>query len=393
MPATIEIPTTRPGRTLTLSAFPDGSDTAAFTEVALTEASNRPGVYSFSNDTATGLHLLIAYDDTTPVWQAWAVLETSGVIVAADSRSEALYLDASVSSRSTFDHVTDKVTVAANEDKTGYGLAADQAVNVTRVNGNAVSSVDDFKIDATGIRSALGMSAANLDSQLDAIGDLIADVDDHLTEQDEAIEGIEGDIAADSAKISDIHGKLPTATYLAGSDNDDGSISVIIGEEAVDDIAIAIRESISETGVGLSDEALARIAGTVIRFVPPAWNGVAWDKPIVIGDSYTGALRLKMHVQDWSGDSPIEDAASITFVGKRNVDGTVVNFSFDVPVEGVSTEAGVTTILIPLTSEQTSSIAAGKYECNLIVKWIDGEEEVFHSLFASGFNQIFRERP
>lgn len=129
MPATIEIVTTRPGRTLTMSAFPDGSDTAAITGEELTEAGNRSGLYTYSNTTATGLHLLILYDSSTPIWQAWAVLATTGSITASESREDALLRQSLTST---------------GIDKTDYALtSAYDAAKTAAAPGAEMALVDD----------------------------------------------------------------------------------------------------------------------------------------------------------------------------------------------------------------------------------------------------------
>ena len=51
-------------------------------------------------------------------------------------------------------------TVTTNSDKTGYSLAADQAVNVTKVAGSAVTGVNDFKADVSGLALAGEADAA-----------------------------------------------------------------------------------------------------------------------------------------------------------------------------------------------------------------------------------------
>lgn len=47
--------------------------------------------------------------------------------------------------------VTNPVTVGTNNDKNGYGLAADQAVNVTKVGGVTVSGPNDLKANVSGL--------------------------------------------------------------------------------------------------------------------------------------------------------------------------------------------------------------------------------------------------
>lgn len=83
--------------TPTVSLYPDGSDTAAETGTSATEATNRKGTYTFSNATATGLHLIILISSATQRWYGWAVLATSGNIVAYDTRAEAIRMQATAS--------------------------------------------------------------------------------------------------------------------------------------------------------------------------------------------------------------------------------------------------------------------------------------------------------
>ncbi len=52
-------------------------------------------------------------------------------------------------------------TVTTNSDKSGYSLAADQAVNVTKVAGSVVSGVDDFKANVSGLATSAEITALN----------------------------------------------------------------------------------------------------------------------------------------------------------------------------------------------------------------------------------------
>lgn len=88
MASTIECNGVPTGLTLTASFFADGSDTATQTGVSATEATNRKTTYSFSANT-TGLHLIHLKSGSNVVWTGWAILATSGTIIASDSREGA----------------------------------------------------------------------------------------------------------------------------------------------------------------------------------------------------------------------------------------------------------------------------------------------------------------
>lgn len=76
------------GLTLTATVFPDGSDTAAETGTACTEATNRKSVYTFATS-ASGLHLIHLKSGSNVVWSGWAYLASTGTINTYDSRLEA----------------------------------------------------------------------------------------------------------------------------------------------------------------------------------------------------------------------------------------------------------------------------------------------------------------
>ena len=60
-----------------------------------------------------------------------------------------------VGAKHDFDLDSPTVTVATNNDKTGYQLAANQAVNTTQVAGTAVSGPDDLKADVSNLDAAV----------------------------------------------------------------------------------------------------------------------------------------------------------------------------------------------------------------------------------------------
>ena len=88
MAATIILSDLPTGQSLTVDVYPDGSDTAAASAVALTEATNRKTVYSYSSATLTGLHRLLVKLGSVVIGSRWAVLATTGVIEAWSDRGQ-----------------------------------------------------------------------------------------------------------------------------------------------------------------------------------------------------------------------------------------------------------------------------------------------------------------
>lgn len=88
MAATVECHTGSFGLTATATLFADGSDTAAASGVAATEATNRKGCYTFSNSSLNGIYRvnLIASGQTNPFWFGWAALSTGGTLLCDNDR-------------------------------------------------------------------------------------------------------------------------------------------------------------------------------------------------------------------------------------------------------------------------------------------------------------------
>lgn len=90
MSATLEVPLGIHGLDITVSLFPDGSDTPASSNVALTEATNRSGLYTATVAGLTGLHLaIIKFTTDVVLGQGWVLMSPTGVCVAEESRSSA----------------------------------------------------------------------------------------------------------------------------------------------------------------------------------------------------------------------------------------------------------------------------------------------------------------
>jgi hypothetical protein len=244
MPATIEIPTTRPGRTFTLSAFPDGSDTAALTSVPLTESGTRPGVYSFSNDTATGLHLLIAYDNGTPVWQSWAVLGTDGVIVASETREAAIL---------------------------AQGLTSNGEVPIA-------ASVRDTILNAIGtpLQSDDYVAPPTVETIRDAVWSAVTRT---LTEID-----------IDQAAIAESIASTVSAA-LVGSALSSNDVQQLRYQLGLDGPASAPSSATPHLTLGLSTASLQQLlALKQIRVSVPTLIGNELNQPLVQGDNYSAAL-------------------------------------------------------------------------------------------------------
>ena len=139
----------------------DDAGTYRFTENALEQAPSGTGstpqqIWEYATRTITGG----AYNGTPPsatdiATAVWAngtrSLTTFGTLVA----------DTAVAVWATVARTITGGTVTTNNDKTGYSLAADQAVNVTKVAGSAVTGVNDFKADVTGIATSAEVTALN----------------------------------------------------------------------------------------------------------------------------------------------------------------------------------------------------------------------------------------
>lgn len=117
---------------------------------------------------------LTDYDPPTKAELDSAFTEIKGATWAAGTdtleairdRGDAAWTTADTSGLSTFDPGTDTVTVGTNNDKTGYSISG----SITTLDG-----LND--LDAAGVRSAVGLSSANLDTQLSTIDTNVDDLE------------------------------------------------------------------------------------------------------------------------------------------------------------------------------------------------------------------------
>ncbi len=160
-----------------------------------------------------------------------------------------------------------------------------------------------------------------------------------------------------------------------------------IPPEAVDEIAEQVIGGLGD-GVNISDAGVARLAGTITKWVQPTWSGRGFDKALVVGASYTGDLAPKLVITDWSGAS-VADATSLILVARRTSGTEVASLEFSLsPQDDVTVSGETTTVHITLTAEQTQSVAAGVYHADLIGEWSNGER---HAMVPDGFRVSFRE--
>lgn len=86
MAATLVIPVGITGLTLTCDLFPDGSDTAAASAQAMTEATNRLGYYTASITGLTGLHFVNIKKSSVVIGYGYVVMASAGTVYLMDDR-------------------------------------------------------------------------------------------------------------------------------------------------------------------------------------------------------------------------------------------------------------------------------------------------------------------
>jgi hypothetical protein len=155
--------------------------------------------------------------------QTWSTLDGAAVRSAVGLSSASLDAQLStltgVADAILADTGTDGVIVATNNDKTAYGLA-DGAITAATIAADAISQMQSglSTLDAGGVRSAVGLDSANLDTQLGAIGSTVDALPDTLS----TIAGyLDTEIAAIKAKTDTLPaspaatGDMPSASAIA----------------------------------------------------------------------------------------------------------------------------------------------------------------------------------
>ena len=238
-----------PGQTITARLFAAGSDTVVQTASAVTEATNRDGVYSATfTDAAAGLYKIIATNAggtllaqwwvdltlTTATFQSYempvsvmqsglSTLDAAGVRSAvgmasanldtqiADLPTVAEFEARTLLAAAYFDPTLDTVTVGTNNDKTGYSLA------VTPPTAAAVA--DAVWDEATSGHTTLGTyggqvvrsTNSNVTVQITGSNHIAADV--HEFQAD-----VLTSAATDATFVAEVQSGLATSAALATVD-------------------------------------------------------------------------------------------------------------------------------------------------------------------------------
>ena len=198
------------GQTITAKLFAAGSDTVVQTASAVTEATNRAGVYSATfTDVAAGLYRLIATDAGGTLLAQWWVGLT---LTTATFQAYEMPISVMQSGLSTFDAAADAVTVGTNGDKTGYSLA------VTPPTAAAVA--DAVWDEATSGHTTAGTyggqvvrsTNSNVEVQVTGSNHIAADV--HEFQAD-----VLTSAATDATFVSEVQSGLATSAALATVDS------------------------------------------------------------------------------------------------------------------------------------------------------------------------------
>ena len=147
---------------------------------------------------------------------------------------------------------TARVTVGANNDKTGYSLAADQAVNTTKINGSDATATIDARI-----QKVMGTAKVTVGSNADKTGySLAADQAVDTTK----INGSDATATID-ARIQAVMG---TSKVTVGASNDKTGYSMAINQSAVTIGTVNIADSINKIeGTDATDVLDAQFEGVL----------------------------------------------------------------------------------------------------------------------------------
>lgn len=173
MAATLEFPIGIHSLTVTASLFADASDTvvAACSSAAMSEATNRTGMYTVAVTGLTGLYFAIAQVSGTDIAIGWVMMTTSGTCTICESRSAALALPNTActtnASLVTSGTGTDQISVGTGRVDIGKllgtawlapGTAGTPDVNSKLVGGTAQTGGDIYAYLTTN----LGLLGANI---------------------------------------------------------------------------------------------------------------------------------------------------------------------------------------------------------------------------------------
>lgn len=259
-----------------------------------------------------------------------------------------------------------------------------------QVDANALSGGGG--LDAAGVRTAIGMASANMDTQL---GNIQIGVD--------GISVSASPTLLQTTTIATLTSQTSFTLTAGAPDNDayNTAIAIIVDQatstqKTVVNISdyigstrtVTLSESpkfeittgdtvyiVATSKTTLTDDVVNSLTGTVTRFVGPVWTGSGWDQDFIKGDSYLGGLAVNITIDNWAGDQLISAASEIKLSGTRTVNGTTTSFEWAVTPGNVTVSGSTTTIPVELTSTDTN-ITAGEYTADLRATWTSPAETV-----------------
>jgi len=254
----------------------------------------------------------------------------------------------------------------------------------------ATSQPNYAPLDAAGVRTAIGMASANMDTQLSNIQTGV-----------DAISVSASPTLLQSATIATLASQTSFTLSAGSTDNDayNNAIAIIVDQststqKTVVNISdyigstrtVTLSESpkftiatgdtvyiVATSKTTLTDDVVNSLTGTLVRFNGPAWTGNGWDRPFIKGDSYLGGNKVSITVENWSGDQLISAASAIKLSGTRTVSGTTTTFSWSVTPGDVTVSGTTTTIPLELTASDTD-IDVGEYTADLRATWTSPAE-------------------
>lgn len=244
------------GQSVIAKLFAVGSD-GELASAAATEATNRKGTYraEFTNLPA-GEYQLIALVGSVPLASGYVTLTLETATFQLYGRARTVITD----------------------DKSGMTLAPDQAVNVTKVGGTAVTGPEDLKANVEGLALAEQLPENMADLAIDELGRVAAS-NVQVTVQPTVLSeaSIEAINAPVLAAIGDLEGGGPEALML--------TIQTSSGGEPISGVSLRIASRTLHTDTA-GRASLPLNPGTyALRIIPPSGFADEADREIVIGDS------------------------------------------------------------------------------------------------------------
>lgn len=342
MPATVECHGIRTGITVTVSIYPDGNDTAASTGIAMTEATNRKGTYTFSNTTETGLHLIRVLEGTTQRWYGWAVLATDGTIIASDNRREALSIPNAAAG--VTGGLATHDTANAIKAKTD-NLPADPA------DQSAVEAAITAATSSLASQASVDTVAGYIDTEIGSIISTLSTIASYIDTEIAAIKLKTDALPADPADASDIAASFSAVTTLINTltayvdtevaaikaktdqlvftvaNKVDATATVDVDEAA---IATAVVAAIEADGITVTITSQPLTAGSEIEIVVGDDYYDADDRALTCRIAETGVGLLTDDDWQLTLNTPHADAQTVIGTATR-VDDDTIDLSFDVP--------------------------------------------------------------